>query len=290
LKNADAVPAHLEIARPSTRLADYVSLTKPRLNALVVATSAAGYYLGSARQLDWRLMEVVAGTALVAGGAAVLNQVYERDTDALMRRTRTRPLPDGRVAPTDARIFGLVLAAAGLAILAARAHLLAASLAATTLIVYLIVYTPLKRRSPFSTLIGAVPGALPPLIGWTAAEGSFSLGGIALFAIVFLWQIYRDDYGKASFPVLPVIEPDGRRTGRQAMIYAAALLPASFVPSLIGVTGPTYLAIALGLGVVLLWLAARFARSRTDASARALFVGSIVYLPLIWASMILDKV
>jgi heme o synthase len=299
LKNADAVPAHLEIARPSTRLADYVSLTKPRLNALVVATSAAGYYLGSARQLDWRLMEAVAGTALVAGGAAVLNQVYERDTDALMRRTRTRPLPDGRVAPTDARIFGLVLAAAGLAILAARAHLLAASLAAITLIVYLIVYTPMKRRSPFSTLIGAVPGALPPLIGWTAAEGAFSLGGIALFAIVFLWQIphfmaiawlYRDDYGKASFPVLPVIEPDGRRTGRQAVIYAAALLPASFVPSVIGVTGPTYLAIALGLGAVLLWLAARFARSRTDASARALFVGSIVYLPLIWASMILDKV
>ncbi len=299
MKNADAVPAHLGIARPSTRLADYVSLTKPRLNALVVATSAAGYYLGGARLVDWRLLEAVAGTALVAGGAAVLNQVYERDTDALMRRTRTRPLPDGRVAPTDARVFGLVLAAAGLAILAARANLLAAFLAATTLIVYLIVYTPMKRRSPFATLIGAVPGALPPLIGWTAAQGAFSLGGTALFAIVFLWQIphfmaiawlYRDDYSKANFPILPVIEPDGRRTGRQAVIYAAALLPASFVPSFIGVTGPTYLAVALGLGATLLWLAARFAQSRTDASARTLFVGSIVYLPLLWASMIWDKV
>ena len=186
------------------------------------------------------MAQAVAGTALVAGGAAVLNQVYERDTDALMRRTRARPLPDGRVPPADARIFGLALAVGGLALLAARANCLAAALAVATLVVYLIVYTPMKRRSPLSTLVGAVPGALPPLIGWTASHGSLSLGGAALFAIVFLWQIphfmaiawmYRDDYGKAGFPMLPVIEPDGRRAGRQAVLYAAALLPVSLVPA-----------------------------------------------------------
>ena len=215
------------IGRTSARLADYVALTKPRLNLLVVATSAAGYYLGATRALDlWPMAQAVAGTALVAGGAAVLNQVYERDTDALMRRTRTRPLPDGRVPPTDAGIFGLALALGGLLLLAARAGMLAALLALATLIVYLVVYTPMKRRSSLSTLVGAVPGALPPLIGWTASHGSLSLGGAALFAIVFLWQIphfmaiawmYRDDYAKAGFPMLPVIEPEGRRAGRQAV-------------------------------------------------------------------------
>ena len=240
----------------------------------------------------------VAGTALVAGGAAVLNQVYERDTDALMRRTRCAPLPDGRVPPADARIFGLALAVCGLALLAARASLLAALLAAATLIVYLVVYTPMKRRSPLSTLVGAVPGALPPLIGWTASHGSLSIGGAALFAIVFLWQIphfmaiawlYRDDYGKAGFPMLPVIEPDGRRAGRQAVLYAAALLPVSLVPTLIGLSGTAYLAIALALGVALLGLSIRFARARSDRFARALFFASIIYLPLIWIAMIWDK-
>ena len=212
------------------------------------------------------MAQAVAGTALVAGGAAVLNQVYERDTDALMRRTRMRPLPDGRVTPADARVFGLALAACGLALLAARANLLAASLAAATIAVYLLVYTPMKRHSPFATLVGAVPGALPPLIGWTASHGSLSAGGAALFAIVFLWQIphfmaiawlYRDDYGKAGFPMLPVIEPDGRKTGRQAVLYAAALLPVSLVPSAIGLSGWPYLAIALVLGIALLWLSVR---------------------------------
>jgi protoheme IX farnesyltransferase len=243
------------------------------------------------------MIQAVAGTALVAGGAAVLNQVYERDTDALMRRTRMRPLPDGRVSPADARVFGVVLAAAGLAVLAARATLLAALLAATTLFVYLVVYTPMKRRSPVATLIGAVPGALPPLIGWTAADGRFSIGGLTLFSIVFLWQIphfmaiawlYRDDYGKAGFPMLPVIEPDGSKTGRQAVTYAAALLTVSLVPSLIGLTGSAYFTLALVLGILLLALSVRFALFRTIASARALFLGSIVYLPLLWLVMIAD--
>jgi protoheme IX farnesyltransferase len=283
------------VDRTSTRAADYIALTKPRLNLLVVATSAAGYYLGaSSGPAVWPMAQAVAGTALVAGGAAVLNQVYERDTDALMRRTRRRPLPDGRVPAADARMFGLALAACGLALLAVRANLLAASLAAVTLAVYLLVYTPMKRHSPFATLIGAVPGALPPLIGWTASHGSLSTGGAALFAIVFLWQIphfmaiawlYRDDYGKAGFPMLPVIEPDGRKTGRQAALYAAALLPASLVPSAIGLSEWPYLAVALVLGIALLWLSVGFARVRSDRSARALFFASIAYLPLLWIAM-----
>ena len=297
---AEVASVHLAVApRSPSLLADYLALTKPRLNFLVVATSAAGYYLGAPGAPDlWPMANAVAGTALVAGGAAVLNQVAERETDALMRRTRMRPLPDGRLPPSDARIFGLVLAGAGLALLASRANLAAASLALATLVVYLLVYTPMKRRSPVATLIGAVPGALPSLIGWTASHGSVSRGGGALFAIVFLWQIphfmaiawlYRDDYGKAGFPMLPVIEPAGRRAGRQALIYAAALVPTSLVPAFVGVSGWMYLPIALMLGAWLFWLALRFAAARGDTAARHLFVGSIVYLPLIWIAMMYCK-
>jgi protoheme IX farnesyltransferase len=296
---ADLVSLPLDVDPASTRVADYIALTKPRLNFLVVATSAAGYYLGGAGGPDLgRMGLTVAGTALVAGGAAALNQVYERDTDRLMQRTRTRPLPDGRIAPAEARLFGVVLAALGLAILGACANLLSAALAAATIIIYLAVYTPLKRRSPSATLVGAVPGALPPLIGWTASHGSVSAGGAALFVIVFLWQIphfmaiawlYRDDYGKAGFPMLPVIEPNGRRTGRRAVTYAAALLPASVVPSLIGLSGSAYFTIALALGVALVWLAVQFAHTRGNGSAKALFLGSIAYLPLIWIAMMWDK-
>jgi len=291
--------------RSPALLADYLALTKPRLNFLVVATSAAGYYLGAAARPDLLSLSAlgpmtvaVAGTALVAGGAAVLNQLYERDTDAMMRRTRLRPLPDGRVAPSDARAFGFALSAIGLALLAARANLLAAALALATLVIYLTIYTPMKRRTSLATLVGAVPGALPPLIGWTASHGDVSVGGAALFAIVFLWQIphfmaiawlYRDDYSKAGFPMLPVIEPEGRRAGRQAVIYAAALVPVTLVPALVGVSGLIYAGIALVLGVVLLALAIRFAMTRSDQSARALFLGSIVYLPLLWIAMIANR-
>jgi protoheme IX farnesyltransferase len=226
----------------------------------------------------------------------VLNQVYERDTDALMRRTRMRPLPDGRIAVEDARMFGIMLTVLGVAILAFEANALAAALAAVTSIVYLLVYTPMKRRSTLSTLAGAVPGALPPLIGWAAARNDLSIGGWSLFAIVFFWQIphfmaiawmYRDDYGKAGFPMLPVVEPDGRRTGRQAVLYAAALLPVSLVPAVVGVAGAAYFWVALVLGIALLALSIRFATTRTDLAARTLFFGSITYLPLLWAAMIL---
>jgi protoheme IX farnesyltransferase len=294
-----AVPAQAIASRPANGLGDYLTLTKPRLNVLVVASSAAGYYLGMTSPLDaWKMLEAVTGTALVAAGAAVLNQVSERDTDRLMRRTRERPLPDGRVGPADATAFGLALSFAGLALLATRTNVLAATLALATLVIYLVVYTPMKRRTSLSTLVGAVPGALPPLIGWTASHGRIDAGGAALFAIVFLWQIphfmaiawmYRDDYATAGFPMLPVIEPSGRRAGRQAVVYAAALLPASLVPALVGVSGAVYFAIAIVLSLGLLLLAVRFASTRSDASARALFFGSITYLPLLWIAMIANS-
>jgi protoheme IX farnesyltransferase len=300
VKEARANPVNVPLALDRLRgavVADYVALAKPRLNLLVVVTSAAGYYLGSnASPALLPMAQVGLGTALVAGGAAALNQVSERDTDALMRRTRTRPLPDGRVTPVDARAFGLVLATAGLALLG-FASLLAALLALATLVIYVAIYTPLKRRSSLATLVGAVPGALPPLIGWAAGHGAVSAGGWALFGIVFLWQIphfmaiawmYRDDFSRAGFPMLPVLEPDGRRTGRQAVLYAAALVPVSILPAFLGVAGRPYAWVALALGVALLSLSARFASARTDRAARALFYGTLVYLPLVWAAMMLD--
>jgi protoheme IX farnesyltransferase len=294
-----SVPVPLGVARTPTRVGDFIALTKPRLNGLVVASSAAGYVLGATGSLDFAAMAwAIAGTALVAGGSAVLNQVYERDTDRLMRRTRLRPLPDGRVPVADAGRFGVALALAGLGLLAFRTNVVTTALAISTLVIYLTVYTPMKRRSPVATLVGAVPGALPPLIGWTASHGAISVGGAALFTIVFLWQIphfmaiawlYRDDYGKAGFPLLPVVEPDGSSTGRHAALYAALLLPASLMPRFIGLSGNVFAIVSAVLGVCLLVLALRFAAARTDRAARALFAGSIVYLPLVWLVMILDK-
>jgi protoheme IX farnesyltransferase len=291
-----SVPLHA--ARRAWSVGDYVALAKPRLNLLVVLTSAAGYYLGTTgRPSVWGLAGSTLGTALVAGGAAALNQVVERDTDALMPRTRHRPLPGGRIEPGDAQRFGAALAAAGLATLAFTANVLAALIALATLAIYLMVYTPMKRRSSLATLVGAVPGALPPLIGWTSASGSLSIGGCILFAIVFLWQIphfmaiawlYRDDYRRAGFPMLPVVEPDGRKTGRQALIFSAALVPVTLAPAYAGIAGAVYIAVALVLGAVLLGLATRFAVTRSDAAARGLFIGSITYLPLIWLAMVLD--
>jgi len=301
MKEARAGVARTPLAvgvRSPGRVADFVSLVKPRLNVLVVASSAAGYYLASPQPMAVLPMgAAVLGIALVAGGAAVLNQVSERDTDALMERTRSRPLPDRRIATGDAKVFGLALAGSGLVTLAVSATLAAAFLALLTIVTYLGVYTPMKRRSPLSTVVGAVPGALPPLIGWAAASNTISLGGLILFTIVFLWQIphfmaiawmYREDYKRAGFPMLPVIEPDGRRTGQQALLYAGALLPMSLAPSLVGIAGLWYFWLAFILSAALLGLAAGFARSRSDRSARALFYASITYLPLLWAAMILD--
>ena len=230
----------------ASRCADLVALTKPRLNFLVVLTTLAGYHLGSAGYDLARLFHTVVGTALVAGGAAAFNQLLERDTDALMRRTQTRPLPGGRLEPGAAGAFAAVLSVVGLGQLALGVNLLAAAVAAVTLLSYVTIYTPLKRRTPLATLMGGVPGALPAVIGWAAARNSLSVEGWALFGLVFFWQMphflaiawmCRDDYARAGLPMLPVVEPDGRSTGVQVVLYAATLIPVSLLPSMLGTDG-----------------------------------------------------
>lgn len=282
-----------------TRTTDYVTLAKPRLNFLVVASAGAGYAMASGDMVHpVALAATLAGTALVAGGASAFNQVIERDTDGLMRRTRLRPLPDRRLQPGPASLFAAVLTTAGLLILAAGANVLTAVVALATLASYAVVYTPLKRRTSFATVIGAIPGALPPVIGWAGARGELSQGAWVLFGIVFLWQlphflaiawIYRDDYARAGFPMLPVIEPDGRSTGRQAVLYATALLPLAMAPTLVGMSGTTYFVGAFALSALFLALSIKFAATRAVADARRLFFGSIIYLPLLWILMIADK-
>ena len=277
------------------RAADFVALTKPRLNFLVVATTMAGYYLGAGR-LDLALLfHTVAGTALVAGGAAAFNQVLERDTDGLMRRTMARPLPDGRLQPSSAARFATVISALGLIQLAWGANLLAAAVAATTLVSYVAVYTPLKRRTSLATLVGGVPGALPPVIGWVAARQALSLEAWVLFSIVFLWQMphflaiawmCRDDYRRAGLPMLPVIEADGRSTASQVVLYSAVLIPVSLLPTIIGLAGRIYFAGAAVLGAGFLLLGVLFALRRSSDTARRLFLGSISYLPLLWGLML----
>jgi protoheme IX farnesyltransferase len=281
-------------------MSDYLQLTKPRLNLLVVFTTGAGYWLGVAGHVDpWTLAHAVIGTALVAGGSAVFNQLYEQDVDALMSRTRLRPLPDGRVTPGRAFAFGLLLNALGLIQLTVGVNYLSALVAFATLVSYVVWYTPMKRRSSLATVVGAIPGALPPVIGWAAATNTLGREAWLLFAIVFLWQmphflalawLFREEYERAGFPVLPVVEPSGRSTARQAVIYTAALLPVSLAPALTGLAGPLYFAVALVLGVAFLALAIRFSLDLHRRSARQLFLGSLVYLPLIWIFMIATRV
>ncbi len=283
-----------------SRANDFVMLAKPRLNMLVVASALAGYVMAGG-DLSNAVVVVctVAGTALVAGGASAFNQVIERVPDSLMRRTRLRPVPDGRLQPVESLVFATALALAGLTLLAAAVNAISAIVALVTLLTYALVYTPLKRRSSFATVIGAIPGALPPVIGWAAARGGLSQGAWVLFAIVFLWQlphflaiawIYRDDYARAGFLMLPVIEPDGRSTARQAVFYCAALVPVSLAPTLLGLANTMYFAAALALGLLFLALTLKFARTRAVPDARRLFFASIIYLPLIWILMIAGRV
>ena len=282
-----------------TRASDFLALAKPRLNTLVIATSAVGYYMGTEGAIDvLAFVHTLIGTALVAGGAAALNQVTERDVDSRMQRTRLRPMPDGRLQPAEAWRFGLALSALGLLQLGFGANVLAAAVALASLVTYISVYTPLKRRTSAATVIGAVPGALPPVIGWAAARGALTAEAAALFAIVFLWQVphffaiawmCREDFKKAGFSFLPVIDPDGRRTALQIVLYASALLPVSLMPTLIGFTGSTYLVGAGLLGIGFAILSLRFAVSRTSRRARSLFLGSLAYLPLLWGLMIAER-
>jgi heme o synthase len=286
-------------AQPAHGPSDFVTLAKPRLNLLVVFTTAAGLYLASPNGVELSvLVHTLVGTALIAGGAAALNQVWERDTDALMRRTRTRPVASSRLLPSHGVWFGLALSTAGLIELAVGVNLLSAGVAVLTLSSYVLVYTPLKRRTSLATLVGAVPGALPPVIGWVAATGSLTLPALVLFGISFFWQMphflaiawfYREEYAAAGIPLLSVLEPDGRRTGQQALLYSAALWPVSLLPPLVGLAGPVYLTVATVLGLTLIALSASFARDRTTVTARRLFLFSITYLPLLWGTLVADR-
>ena len=292
----------LSEAAPAGRslMAVYADLIKARLTFLVLLTMLTGFYLGWRGPINWTLMfHALFGTALVASSAAALNQLLERDYDAKMRRTQNRPLPSGRLQPVTVMIFGGVCACAGLFYLALLVNLLTSVIGAISLISYLFVYTPLKRVTWLNTAVGAIPGGLPPLMGWTAARGELSAEGWALFAILAFWQVphffaiawmYRDEYAKAGFKMLPVVDPQGQSTGRQAVCHTLGLLPISLCPFVFKLTGPVYLAGALVLGLTFLWFAIQFSRLLTLPRARQLFFISILYLPLLLIVMVLDKI
>jgi heme o synthase len=273
-------------------------LTKPRLNFLVLLTTAAAYSLGAGPESTLvDLAHTLIGTFLVAGGAAALNQVWERGTDRLMRRTQRRPLAEARLTPMAGTIFGVALTVIGAAELAYFINLLSSAVALVTVATYIFFYTPLKLRTSLSTIAGALPGALPAVIGWAAATNTLSIEGWVLFGIVFMWQMphflaiawmYRDDYARAGMPLLPVIEPDGKSTGRQAVLYTAVLIPLSMLPTGVGLATARFLVGAISLGAILMMLSLEFAVKRNMDTARRLFFGSILYLPILWALLVFD--
>ena len=279
-----------------SRLADFVTLTKPRLNSLVVVTTGVGY-LAARGAVDLPVLaHTTMGAALVAGAAAAFNQIAERDLDVRMPRTRDRPLAAGRLQPGEAAGLAVPLALAGLVQIGAGANLLAALLALATLVSYAAVYTPLKRRTHWAVLVGAVPGALPVVIGWAAAR-PVSAEAWSLFALLFVWQLphflalawmYRDDFGRAGLPLLAVVDATGRRTARHLIAYSVLLVPVSLVPAWLGVAGIVYAAGAGLLGLGLLALAGRFAAHRSSERARTLFRATLVYLPLVWLLLLAD--
>jgi protoheme IX farnesyltransferase len=282
------------------RCADFLELTKPRVSLMVLVTTFVGYYLGADSSPGYsRLVATLVGTALASGGTLALNQYMERSADALMERTRRRPLPDGRILPPEALFFGVAVAAAGLLILALAVNLISALVTAAIVASYLFAYTPLKQKSSLCGIIGAVPGALPPVIGWTAARGELDIAAWILFAILFLWQIphtlaiayiYRDDFSRAGIRFLPIVEPDGRSTGRQIVEHCFALLAVSLLPTLIGMAGSLYFVAALLLGAGFLFCGVRLAVDRTTAAARRLLFASLIYLPALLVVMALDRI
>jgi len=278
----------------------FSELIKARLTFLVLLTTLVGFYLGFRGAMDYVLMvHTLLGTGLVASGAAALNQLLERKFDALMRRTEDRPLPSGRLQPDTVLVFGGVCSAAGLVYLALAVNLLTGLLGAITLGSYLFIYTPLKRVTSLNTAIGAIPGALPPLMGWTAARNEVSGEGWSLFAILFFWQLphflaiawmYREDYARAGYAMLPVFDRDGRRTARHAVSHTLGLLPISLFPFLFRFEGVIYLAGTLVLSLAFVWQAVQFSRDLSFQRARRLFYASILYLPLLLGLMVFDKV
>lgn len=278
----------------------YVALAKPDVTFLVVITTVAGFYIASRGPLDWALLaHTLVGTMLAAAGTATLNQYTEREADALMRRTAARPIPSGVISPTEAFWLGSILVVSGVVYLSVLSNVLAAALTLATTVLYLGVYTPLKKITPVATFIGAFPGAIPPLIGWAAARGSLSLGAWILFAILFLWQfphflaiawMYREDYARAGIKMLPVVEPSGDRTFRQILVTAAILVPISLLPSVIGITGIGYFFGATVLGMALLQVCFWAERSRTNVRAKWLMHATVIHIPVLLALMILDRV
>ena len=302
-----AIPSVTEIEtnviEPSGRqrrvMSDFAELIKARLTLLVLLTTAVGFYLGAKGPINFiRLFHAFFGTALAASGAAALNQWWERRLDALMHRTRTRPIPAGRMLPRDAFILGSVFALAGVVYLAFACNWLSASLAAATIVIYIFAYTPLKRISTTNTLVGAIPGALPPMIGWVAATGRLDPGAWSLFAILFFWQMphffaiawmYREDYARAGFEMVSKGDDTGTRSASQAVLFCMALLLACGFPAFLNIVNHLYLAFELLLNGLFILVAMRFLRTQVPADARKLFLASIIYLPLLLLALVLTK-
>ncbi len=293
---SEALTAH----PPQFRLADWIALLKPRITVMVLVTAVLGALLAAGDLPEMSvLVALLVGTAMVAGGASALNQVWERNTDALMSRTAGRPLPAGRISLESALFFAVVLATTGVAILALGTNLLTAVVGAFSLLLYIFLYTPLKRRTSLATVIGAVPGALPPVMGWTAVSGSIEAGGAVLFGILFLWQLphflaiawlCQQEYAAAGFPMLPVVEPDGESTGRQTVLYATALVPVSLLPVMLGLGGTIYFVGALVLGLGFLGFSVAFSVTFSRKAARRLLLASVVYLPALLVVMLVDAI
>jgi heme o synthase len=287
---------------------DYIELTKPRITWLILMSTGIGYFFGLPGAAGWwqflkgipllSLLHTVLGTGLIASGTAALNQWYEREADRKMKRTAKRPLPAGRIAPAGALAFGLALSVAGFLELWWGVNLLAGLIGAFTLLSYLFIYTPMKQRTWWSTTVGALPGAMPPMIGFAAAAGTLTRDSWVLFAILFLWQfphfysiawMYKEDYARAGIRMLPVVEPDGRSTARQIVLFGLALIPVSLAPAMLGMSGRIYLVGALLLGLWFLYSGLRVAAERTALRARGVLLASVLYLPLIYGLMLIDR-
>ena len=292
-------PVSLDARRPAVRIADLAEMTKPGITLMVVLTAGLGFLLAGGETFSFVLLVyTLLGTGLVSGGASVLNHVLERETDALMQRTANRPLPTGRMAPDTALLFGVAVAVAGLLVLYFAVNPLTALLGVAALAGYVFVYTPLKRISSLATIIGAIPGAIPPMMGWSAVRGELDLAAWGLFGLLFFWQmphflaiawLCREDYARGGFPLLTVNDPDGTRTARQAVLWGAALIPVSLLPSVFGLMGGIYFVGALALGLVYLAFAVAFARTRSTPGARWLMLASILYFPAVLLVMLLDR-
>jgi len=295
-------PAGVWGVRP-TRLQDYVELCKPRVTSMSGFATLVGFYLAHAGPLSASSVVValvtLAGAVLAGAGACALNQVMEHERDGLMHRTANRPIPAGRVTPGEGLLFGICVSIAGLTLLAVGANIVAATTALLTLVLYLLVYTPLKRVTPLALVVGAIPGALPPVIGWAAATGSLDAMAAVPFAILFIWQLphflsiawmYRNDFERAGYPVLPVVDPSGRRTRRHTIVYSLALIPVSLLPTPLGLTGVVYYVGAMVCGFAFLAAACEVARLKTRDAARQHVLASLVYLSLVFSLLTIDKV